>query len=281
MPGVGTVVQGGSAAAANADINALGLVTGSAFLVNGTNTISVPSVNVNIPGVGNVAVTARVTQGIVQKYGAIPNDPSSAINTSQIDLTISTNLNIGLGGVLTGVSGPLTVRTQIGGATIMPTAASCSAPKSATIGVTPQPVTVTGSEDLTVVGALGLQVLRISIPANTPLASLTGTPGSQLYGYPTDFLPTVGSGTDVTVGSSTIGLPTLMHGTTANATVLGLPLGSTVSSVLSTVNAALEPVLSNIDSLIVSQVAQVLGIYLGGAAVGAIDLHCLAPQLVA
>lgn len=280
MPGVATVEQGGSAAAANADINALGLVTGSAFLVNGTNTISVPSVNVNIPGVGDVAVTAKVTQGIVQEYGAIPNDPSSAIQTSQIDLTMTTNLNIGLSGVLTALSGPITVRTQIAGATVMPTAANCSAPKSATIGVTPQPVTVTGSETLTAVGLLGLQVLRISIPANTPLATLTGSTGSQSYAYPTDFLPTVGSGTDVTVGSSTIGLPTLMHGTTANATVLNLPLGSTLSSLLTTVNAALEPVLASIDSLIVSQVAQVLGIYLGGAAVGAIDLHCNAPQLV-
>jgi uncharacterized membrane protein len=282
MPGIGSVVQGGPSAAANADINALGLVTGSAFLVNGTNTISVPGVNVNIPGVGNVNVTAKVTQGIVQKWGAIPNDPTSrsTIQTSQIDITIATTLNIPLaGGLLNALSGNLTVRTQIAGATVMPTAVNCSAPKSATVSVTPQPVTITGSEDLTAVSVLGIPALRIQIPANTPLASLTGTTGSHGYAYPTDFLPTVGSGTDVTVGSSTLGLPTLMQGTTANASLLGIPLGP-LGTLLTIANAGLQPVLTNIDSLIVSQVAQVLGIYLGGAAVGAIDLHCNAPQLV-
>jgi len=272
------VETGGTLAGANGFMNVFGLVTGSAFLVNGTNTLTVPGVNVNIPGVGTSKITATVTQRKQKIFNATPNDPAGAITQSQIDLKIETDLNLTNLGIvgITALQGPLVTRATIGSAYIIPTGVQCAAPKSATISVQPQPASITGSEHLTALGLLGVPVLSIDV--NNLNATLNGTPGSNTFNHTADFGPPDGTAGDVTIGSSTLGLPNYLQGTTGNVTVLGvppLPLGTLISSL----NTRLNPVLTSIDDYLVKQVAQGLGMYVGGAAVGADHLNCKAPQL--
>jgi uncharacterized membrane protein len=66
-----------------------------------------------------------------------------------------------------------------------------------------------------------------------------------------------------------------------NLTLLGvLPLGTTLGTLTTALNNLLNPALTALDALVVNQMSSQLGINVGGADIGAIDMDCRTVKLV-
>ena len=248
----------------------LGLILGSAFLIDGDNLVSLPQAVVNVPNVTNMTVRLRVIETVQYKYGARVGD---ALTTGQIQLDVTTTLaNISVVGLLGLLGGTQTISLTVGGATATPTLTRCAAPRRAEIGVTPQPVSVTASQALSVLGL-------VNVTVNGAGGQLTGMTQVGGFNYPTQFLPSIGSGTTQRLGSTSLGLSGFLRPTTTNVTLLGI--GLNLGTVVNNLTNALNPVLANIDNLLIDPLAKALGLNLGGGDVGAIDLHCTGAVLLA
>src|SRR5205085_6225031 len=87
------VAQGSDAGALATDLNVFRLVTGSAALANGTNTVSIPSLAVSIPNGGSVAVSLKVIEP-AKTYSGPVTSPTPHAQTSQVELTVTPTINI-------------------------------------------------------------------------------------------------------------------------------------------------------------------------------------------
>lgn len=98
----------------------------------------------------------------------------------------------------------------------------------------------------------------VSHPLNPPLAQTAGSPSTTSLG---------------TVVTSLLGSTNLQ----TTVTLLGIPItlpASTLSPLLLTLSNALSPVLSSLDSLLISPLLQATGVEIGAADVNLIDVNC-------
>ena len=285
------VEQGGSsgqlAGGTNLSMPAQSFLTSSVFAVNGTNVVTVPNFALGIAGILDTTLTLEV--GEAPQYCQPPGQMCSlgaSVSTAQVRARLENTLNVGLPllgvGLLTGT---ITTETEGAGATGTLTAVRCSAtggvPAGIDVSVTTQPLTTTASENLNVAVTLPilgtLDVATIDVTNSVTLAS--GTGGLARFDFPNEFLPTVGPAGTKRVGSPDLGLSTSLAANGSNVSVLGVP-GFDLGLVATAVNAVLSPALTSINDFLVRRLARTLGIDLGGADVGAVDLGCSEPLLV-
>ncbi len=269
------VAQGAENAALSTNLNLFQLVTGSALLVNGTNTLAVSNAGITVPGLTSTAISLKVTE-LPQTYiGPI----GGTVTTGQVELVVTPrlNLDLALGLSLLRVTGDLPVRLALAGATGTLTGATCTG-----ITVHADPHAFAGTAQVTTlrVNTLGLlPILDVAMTSLTP--SVDGPASTLAFSYPTEFHPTAGS---KHVGSQPIGLQSLTTFTSGSVTVLNaalIPLGQTTSSIVGGVRDLLDDVIGNVDTNVLTPLLTALGLDVGGADVTALKdaLQCTSPGL--
>jgi uncharacterized membrane protein len=292
-----TVAQGSGAAALATDFNVFGLITGGATLANGTNTVSIPNIGVVIPNVGAVGLSLKVGEGLQTYIGPDQTvKPGPHASTSQVELTLTPAINIpisvaGLAG--TTVTGPLPVKVTAAGADATLTSITCPNPNGGErVTVDIKPVTTSVNAPLTVTATvLGLPV---TFNATTTGSGAFNPPSTYLdFTYPGDFYAVNPTAAPKRVGASPLGLASITALSTS-ATV-GTPpiipplLSGTVNGLLATatplvgpaVSAALAPVLTNLDTLVVKPLLDALGLSVGATdvtALGNLASNCSVPS---
>jgi uncharacterized membrane protein len=272
-----TIGAGGSNdAAVNAGFDALNLLQGSAYAINGDSAISIPNMSLNVAGLANTDVTLNV----IQRPQLICCTVGSTATTSQASVTVTPAVSTTavLGGLLglATITGTIPLTESVAGAVGTMSAITCGSPKSISVGVAPQPVSVTTGLDLTI-KVLGLNVAKVTTSVT---AQPNGTSNGGTFAYNSQFLPPVGTGTMLDAPSTSLGLSGLLSIGTTQVTVLGLPIGLTLSALTSAINTALGPILSALDTAVTGPVAHALGLELAGADIGALNMTCNNPLLV-
>lgn len=267
--------QGNGDNAAQASLDVLGLIVGSAFLIDGDSLVSLPGLTVGVPGIASMTVRAQVIETVQYVYGArVGDDP---VTTGQIRLDVTVNVGgLNVLGLVKALNGTIGVSVVVGGASATLTQAQCGTPQRVQIAVTPQPLQLRVNQHLTVLGVnlLGIELPIASIDINDLTVGLSGTQQTGTFPYVAGFLPPVGTGSTVRLGSTRLGLANLLKPKPDDISlgILGIPLG--LGGVIALVNPILLPLLEDIDDLLVEPLAKALGLNLGGGDVGAIDLHC-------
>jgi uncharacterized membrane protein len=268
---------GGNQTAASAGLDVFNLLQGSVYAINGTNTISMPGLGLNLLNIATADVSLKVTESPRWRFG----HAGITVTTQQAQLTITPTINVPLsiaGLVNVSLTGKIPVTTSVAGATGTLQSIDCGTVKGITLGVAPQPVSVTAGLDLD----LNAKVLILPVPVASVDVNASGTADGTSNGgkftYTADFLPPVGPGTMLAAPSTTLGLSGLLNVTSANITLLGL-LPLNVGNLLSPINTALNPVLGALDTAIMGPISHALGLDLGGADIGALDMNCQSPIL--
>ena len=263
-----TVGQGGSDSAADAQLNLFQLVTGSAAAVNGSNTISVPNVGINIPNVSQTAMSLRVIEGPKFYIGPVETTPPH-VTTGQIQMTLTPTINaVNLLGLLK-VTGTAPVDLMGAGAT--GTLKSIECPQK-NIVVTADPTAIDASTKTTrlnVTTLANIHLLNVDVTAQR--AAIDGPAEDLPFTYDAEFNPP--SQFSKHVGSQPIGLEALTNvsGAGANVNALGLlSLGLSESTVVNAVVALVDTIIGDIDELILTPLLAALGLDVGGADVTAL-----------
>jgi hypothetical protein len=273
------IEQGGSAAAANAEVDMWSLLTGSIFAINGTNLLSIPGATLGVAGTSTtvnltVIEKPRMAFGVREGY---------ALTTSQVSASLTTTI----ANLPTAISG-LTGATVSGTIPVSLTAAQSTAPlldidcdwPGIDVGHNPQPLSISAGANLT----LSANVVLLG---NVPIASavlssrdvtnvaVTGTSPGASFAYTSEFLPPIGAGTMKPAPTNTVTLAGALAFTSGHITLLNavaVPAG-TIANALNV--SVLNPVLTAIsDAVIEAQLDTLLGLDFGGADIGAIDMDC-------
>lgn len=266
-------------------LDLMNLVEGAAFVMNGTNTISVPALDAGIPPLASVALTLKV---IEKPRFAFGKRVGEGVRTSQVDLGVTSAFDVDAAQFvkLTGarLSGNITVKPSAAGATAYPTAIRCATPttQSVTMGLDADPLSVTASESLTLsanIGLLGAKLDVLSVNVNNATVTTTSTAGTADFAYTSEFMPTVGTGTMKRIGASTMNLAGALQATSTNTTFLSLPLAQAdlFAGVNNALNTSLLPV---IQDTLIPHITKLLGLELGGGDVGTLDMHCNSLKLI-
>lgn len=274
------VAAGAEEAAVAAGLDVLSIIRGSAFVINGANFISVPNVGVTIPGLVDLDVGVKVIERPKWAYGP----EGSWVRTSQVEVAltprIETGLNVGLVDARLEASLPLTVTVAEGRATL--SEIDCSNTPGIAVAVTAQGVTTSLGVEIDTYGRLlgGLLgvVPLVEADGTLTVATASGTSTTR-FNHAQDFLPPEGGGAMVTVPSAGLGLGGLLSGSnlatgTVTAAKINLDVGWVVGDILGPVATALNPILGQLDQLVVTPLIKALGLELGGGDVGALGMIC-------
>jgi len=261
-----TVASGSEAVAAATTFNVLGLVTGSAEVINGTNFVSVPVTTVTIPGgLGNPTSTTlkvKVIEGPQTYIGPV----GGGVSTSQVQVTVDQELNllnlpivgIPLVGVAS-VTGTLPISVTAGSATGTLTQVNCVPTQGESVSVDTTGATTSIGDPVNKfldVKVLGLKVAGLNVNASSSVGGVTGD--VQAFAFPSQYAPA--TSTPRHLGGTTLNV----QGTTVNSSldVLGLTLNA---SALTAALTGVGGLVSTIDTAVISPVLRALGIDIGGA----------------
>ncbi len=265
----------GGGSGADASLNLLDLISGAAFVANGSSAVDVPNLGLSLPGVGAITTSLKIIQPPkIACFGG-------TATTGQAQLTLDGTLNAGVPLVLT-VTGPIHVDLNLAVATGALTGVTCvgGAAQSLQINVTQQQAASTslflGNPYATPQQWLSVKALSILLGGLTvPLVNV---------GVSTNQTDTTGSytlspwGSFTTTPYRTPQTPTSLPSFTANAGLLGLPLGSLLNPL---VNSVLNPLVTSLNDLITNTLAPALGLQVAGVDLFSIPTpNCSSPKLV-
>jgi uncharacterized membrane protein len=268
--------QGGPDDEANASVDAFSLLTGSAEVINGESTISVPSLGVTVPGVTATSMSLDVTQPPVTVSGPV----GTSANVRQVAMTLDLALApTTVSGLL--ITGTVTLDLEVAGGTGTLNDIDCGRPGIG-VGLAPRPVRSIVGLDLRVranVPLLG-SVAVANVTGTGADVTTQGTSNGATFDHPTEFLPTVGTGTMVASNPTTLGIAGASNVTSGNVQVLGVSGGPATGTIVAAVNTLLGPLLTQLDAMVVNQLSTQLGLNIGGADIGAVDMSCRSVKLV-
>lgn len=292
---IGLTTAGPSAL--DTQFNVLDLVAGAAFVANGETAVGVPSLGVTIPGLTSLTGSLSVINAPKMFCGKVDQGPAT---TSQVDLSVGgTLLSLpNVLGTLAATTTGLTLDANIASASGTLREITCGSAMSDTdpegIGVDVR----TGLTDISLGVPIRLQgnvvLLGTGLQLDVHLragAAVTSADNTERVDY---LVPPMQYGTAKETVNSGIGLPSAtltVESVSARLLVLGLPtvsvtlsadqLTAILSAVTSTlVTPIINPLITNVNNLLLGPVADMLGLKLGGA-----DLYmmsrpsCTSPEL--
>jgi uncharacterized membrane protein len=252
--------------------NLLGFVTGTAFVADGDNAISLPSWSVTIPGVSSQTVSLEIIEGKQMLSGGI----GTSFTTSQIRLNIETTIDKDISAVLAGgrLRGDLPMTVELGGLTATVTGIECDADPRAFFDADPSAADTRVDADVTLdakVGFLTLSVLEVQAEGS----ATTDDPGTALiFNHPADF------GIPKSVGTNTVGMSSVVSIGATNTTVLAVHLLGE-AALTNIVVSELEILMDDIDGGVLPVLSDLLGVQFAGGDLTAISMSCGVPRLVA
>lgn len=244
----------GPTAATDANINLGQLLSGSLLVADGTNAISIPGLNITVPGLGTLSAKATViTPPVIGCNGA-------AAKSTQVSIELKQTGSGQLGYLLN-------TATNID---MFITLANATAASDTTVACSPASMVLKVSNQT---------LANIELKANIALLSLLGI---QLSVASLD----TGAGTNPVNQSYTLSLPT--NYTTplvTNSGSLGINLANASATVLGIISlnnltTLMAPLVNQVSSLITGPLTQALGITVAGANLLAMNPStCGGPQL--
>ena len=268
-------ISQGNTAALGTTLNVFNLLTGAAFLANGSSAIAVQGLGLSLPLFGTVSGGLSVIQKPVQNCGK----KGTTLHTEQVTVgPLSANLNSiptvtipGLTAVTVTSPSATSVSAHLAGADATLTDLTCS-PGSITVQTTSELAGATLSVPLTVKAKLGLQlplgllgalintVVDLDLPVTVTVT--TSQAGNQIKSVtmsvpPFDAKSSTGSGTIGLVGASS----SISLGSGWTAKVAGLDVKNnalTGTTVTTAVNNLLPTILNNLMSQVVTPVASMV-----------------------
>lgn len=250
-----SVAQGSENAALATQLNVFRLISGSAAVANGTNTVTIPSLTVSIAGVAGVTVSLKVIEA-PKIYIGPTTSPTPHAQTSQVELSVTPTLNASA--LVATVTGQIPISVIAGKATGNLAAVTCGSPKRITVDAT------TGAGTVSATTTLGVTLPVFGNQGNVLNVNITGNAGSgsfpgQTFTYAGEYGPP-----GKHVGNTTAGLGTLLSANTSNGLV-----NAVLASILSTL---LRPLFNAIDTAIVRPLLQSAGADLGTADIIALPI---------
>lgn len=242
-------------AALDATVNVLDLVSTSAFVANGTNALAIPSLTAGIPNVSSVTASLKV----IEKPQDGCHQVGDTVRTSQVDLDITFNLvNLNVLALVVAET-KLTVHVSLAEALGTLTNIDCGQPYGIDLSVASSLSQLSTHLEITL-KTLGLPIARVDVMPTTNAPAATNTIQFRNPPDAYDVAKSTGSG----VALSTISL------TTADITVLGLPLGVTTGGLLTGIVGTIltpivNPLITNTNAILVGPLADLLGLNLAGA----------------
>ena len=267
--GLGNVVVGnmlalgpGGDAALGAKVDALSLLTTSAFVANGSNAVSVPGLALGVPGVGTATASVQVIEPPVIACG------SATAETSQVRVSLTLP-----GSVIGVVNASVTTVLNLGNASGSISSVNCTDGSATSLGVALNPPTVLSLATTMRVDLLGLlPITDVVVPGTVPSK---GAASSYTLDLPLRYDTPLTSN----AGTGTLGLPTV---DATSLKVLGLDItGLAFSLVRGTILALLNSLLDGVEGLLLGTVSSTLGLRLGNADMyGVRTAQCLNPVVV-
>lgn len=250
-------VTTGAGSGLDASLNVLDLVTAAAAAATGENAL-VAQPSVNLGPVANVGVNLTAIEAPRVGCGR-KNDPRASAKSTQVQVELSANaadLDIaGLARTRVSLHGTIEVASAKGQLTDV----RCD-PAGATVAVSDGLLRI----DLTLEVQAFLNILGLPVEVAKGPIRITGETNSQgqavinVVNDPDYDVP-------VTVGSGTGGLPNL-YVDTSGFRALGLPVGTTLASILNPLLSGLvNPLINSLDATLLSPLLNTLGIDLSGA----------------
>lgn len=274
---LGASLGGGSAAGLT--LNALDLVAGAAEFANGTNFVSVPGLNVNLPGVVNATTTLAV---IAHPKLACGLPMQASADTAQVGLKVTASVLTALPNILgLGVSaGPITLDLKTAqGHGVLASVSCASTPTSMKVTVANNLLPARITVPLTVsAGLLGSMSLTATIDTS-PTSPSSQTVTLALPDNVATPVATGGSTSNLNLSTAAVAISP--DGSTGLLGLVGITLTSLTSTLTSATiplieSAVITPLLSNLSSLLESA----LGLSLAGSDVYADSVACGSPKLV-
>jgi uncharacterized membrane protein len=267
-------------------VSALDLLSAVAEVANGTHQIAVPSLNLGLPGIANISLTATIGERPVGTSWLQVGAAGASVHTAQTRILLSIQV-LGSGSV-SAVNLPVYIEVASGTATL--NTISCGRPNintsNVTLGVTP------GILDAWIGNVTPADMNNFTTKPNPPPALLVNlglitvsglahagigntTPTNVNFSY-ADIQSNTGH--TVTTTNFTNSLTSTLLGNLAlnvNVIGLGLPipgLGATVASILSGATTSVDKVLA--------QTLATLGVQIGSATVWVSSVRCDGAVLV-
>jgi hypothetical protein len=191
--------------------------------------------------------------------------------TSTINKAVSV-----LGLASASVTGDLPIDVNGGGARGTTKDYNCGPGPSLTAHIDPKAFTTDATGVLHLTGTVPLlgTITAADVNVSSPLATTNPAGGDALFSYPTDF-PIAGPpevpGVTKRVGSTTLGLSGMQYSSTGVTLHSGFGDATLASN---TVVNVLDPIMGQLDTLIVSRISSLLGVSIGGADVTPNMLWC-------
>jgi uncharacterized membrane protein len=258
-------LEAGNDAALGASVNLLDLVATSAFIANGNHALEVPGLEVGVPGIAGVTGSLHIIEAPMQACGSANN---ATKHTSQVRLDLSVKLealnllNILLLGAVT-ADARVDLHLELAPATGTLRKVQCAPGQPDGIDVE---VTSALSElGLSVpinVKLLGIPIISIDGGVGTTAPPATGT--AQIRVPPRSYNTPVSTGTGTILPGLTI---SDLHATLLGAIDLGPVLNAVTNLVLTPI---VNPLVANINALLLEPLTDLLGINLAGADVFAV-----------
>lgn len=274
------VAAGAEEAAVAAGLDVFSLITGTGFVINGTNLISVPNLSVTVPGLLDLDLTLKVIERPRWAFG----QEGTTVTTSQVELTLTptirTGISAGLVDARVDASLPLTLTVASAGVTLSDI--ECADNPGINLAVDSQAVATQLGIDVNTYGRLllGLVVVPlVNVDGTLNVPTATG-PGSVWFDHAAEFLPPEGTGTMVAMPAPGLGLGGILSGSnlqtggSMTVQVVNLDIGWVAGDILAPVAAAVNPILGQLEQLVVTPLTEALGIEIGGGDVGALGMIC-------
>ncbi len=242
-------------AALDATVNVLDLVSAAAFVANGTNALTIPTLTAGIPNVASVTASLKV----IEKPQDGCHQVGDTVRTAQVDLDITFNLlNLNVLALVVAET-KFSVHVSLAEAIGTLTNIDCGTPYGIDLSVASSLSQVSTHLEITL-KSLGLPIATVDVMPTTNAPAATNT---IQFRYPPDAYD-VAKSTGSGVALSTISL------TTADITVLSLPFGVTTGGLLTgimgtIVTPIVNPLIANTNSILVGPLADLLGLNLAGA----------------
>lgn len=315
---VGSLISAtsGGGAAETATINALDLVTGSAFVANGASGLSIPNLATNLALLGtglttsvNVtqspqlacgrvgvakASTAQIQVGVKGRLASVPALPTSLLGINASVVADSTEITVGLAKA----SGTLTK--------VVCGAATPASPEGIDVSVGSQVGSVTTlNQRLSVNGNLGGGILGgllggllgsilnvsvsgyVDLRVTTPPDTQTRTAVLRIPNSPATYATPVSTGTG-SLGLNGANVTSTSHLVLSATGLLGLNINMNLSQITALtdkivaglVSNVANPLITRLNDTLVTPLSNLLGLELGGADVFAMPRpHCSEPAL--